>query len=61
MLIETQKSELINGLKNYSDEDLAEIAFHVWIEQQERLQADQIALVQFATDQHLAKGGIHES
>ena len=44
MNIETQKHEFINNLKCYSDADLADLAFHIWVEQQERSQADRESL-----------------
>lgn len=55
MNIETQKHEFINNLKHYSDSDLANIAFQIWVEQQERLQADQESLHQAVTDLHIAQ------
>ena len=55
MDIETQKREFINKLKDCSDADLADIALHIWVEQQERLYADQVSHIQTATDLSLSK------
>jgi hypothetical protein len=55
MNIGTQKHEFINNLGNYSDVDLADLALHIWVEQQERSQADWENLHQTVTDLHLAR------
>ena len=55
MNIGTQKHEFINNLGNYSDVDLADLALHIWVEQQERSQADRESLYQVATDLHITR------
>lgn len=60
MNIETQKNQIINNLSSYSAEDLADMTFIIWVEQQERLQADRESLIQFTTDLHISKSFLNK-